>query len=220
MFKKVAVAGLLAVLFSGALADTVSCRVVGVTDGDTLSCLTEGRENLKVRLYGIDAPESRQDFGTQSKKHLSNMVFGKQVTLDVRDTDRYGRTVADVLINDKSVNLRQVETGHAWAYRQYLNNFDFNGYTSAEDKAKRASLGLWSSPNPINPADFRKGVKRGSFKEQLTGKPEKHGNWSCGEKHYCKEMRSCSEAKYHLNVCGLSRLDRDGDGVPCESICH
>lgn len=134
----------------------VTCRVVGVSDGDTLTCLSDIKTQYKVRLHGIDAPESKQDFGTQAKYQLANMVFGKDVTLNIKDTDRYGRTVADVLVNGKSANLTQVTNGYAWAYRSYLRGAEAQTYINAENQARNAKRGLWSMPNPINPADFRK----------------------------------------------------------------
>lgn len=232
-FNQILCAATLLVSSLTAAANSLSCRVVGVSDGDTLTCLTSANQQYKVRLHGIDAPESRQDFGTQAKNSLSNMVFSKTVTLNVKDTDRYGRTVADVLINGKSVNLAQVENGYAWAYRQYLTGNDKTTYVAAENRARAAKLGLWAMPNPINPSDFRKGVKSGSYtaptattpstsrSTQFTrSTPTNSGSLTCGSKRVCGEMNSCAEAMHYLNVCGLSRLDRDKDGVPCESICR
>jgi endonuclease YncB( thermonuclease family) len=74
----------------------VRCRVVGVTDGDTITVLTASKRQEKVRLEGIDAPESAQPFGTQAKKALSELVFGKDVDLHLTARDRYGRFLAHV----------------------------------------------------------------------------------------------------------------------------
>lgn len=219
-------------LAAPSFAQSVSCKVVGVSDGDTLTCLGAGNVQYKTRLYGIDAPESRQAFGTQAKSQLSSLVFGKQVTLDIKDkdTDRYGRHVADVKVNGQSANLAQVESGHAWAYRQYLQGADKNTYVAAESRARAAKRGLWSQPNPINPSDFRKGVKGGTYTPPAaattrqpslqSGSTSSSSGFSCGTKRTCKAMTSCAEAKHYLNVCKVSRLDGDGDGVPCESLCR
>lgn len=218
---------------NAAMAKSVDCRVVGVSDGDTLTCLASGNTQYKVRLYGIDAPESRQDFGTQAKNNLSNLVFGKNVTLNIKDTDRYGRSVAEVVVNGKSANMEQVTNGYAWAYRQYLSGTDKALYIAAETRARAGKLGLWATPNPINPADFRKGVKNGTYTPPSdtaanTAKsttsftrstPTNSGSLTCGAKKTCGEMTSCTEAKHYLNVCGVSRLDNDKDGIPCESLC-
>jgi micrococcal nuclease len=79
-----------------AAAETLlDARVVGVSDGDTITVLY-GNRPLKVRLEGIDCPESGQAFGAAAKLYTSDLVFGKTVTVEPRTTDRYGRTVADV----------------------------------------------------------------------------------------------------------------------------
>lgn len=92
-------------------------KVIGVTDGDTISVLRD-RQPVKVRLNGIDAPESHQDFGTQSKKTLSDLVFGKEVGIKEVDTDRYGRMVGIVFLADgTNVNYAMVYAGMAWWYR-------------------------------------------------------------------------------------------------------
>src|SRR2546426_12847875 len=88
-----------------ALAD-FSGRVVGITDGDTIKVMHNGRAE-KIRLHGIDCPEKGQPFGTKAKEFTSAMVFGKTVTVRVTDTDRYGRTVADVILPDGRVLNRE-----------------------------------------------------------------------------------------------------------------
>lgn len=220
-------------LGANAASSLIDCRVVGVSDGDTLTCLTSNYQQYKVRLYGIDAPESRQDYGTQSKNNLSNWVFDKTVTLYIKDVDRYGRLVADVIVDGQSVNIAQVAYGYAWAYRQYLSGNEKNAYIAAETFAQSNKLGLWSMPNPINPADFRKGVKNGRYTPPSNAinstrnaisfprtTATQSGSPTCGSKRTCGEMSSCAEAKHYLNFCGLSRLDGDNDGIPCESICR
>src|SRR4051794_36557451 len=82
-----------------------SARVVGITDGDTLTVLKANKVQVKIRLHGIDAPETGQDFGTRAKQSASDLAFGKDVTIRARDKDRYGRTVAEVILSDgKNLN--------------------------------------------------------------------------------------------------------------------
>ena len=100
-------------------AQPITCRVVGIADGDTLTCLTEQKQTIKVRLHAIDAPEKQQAFGQQAKKHLSDLVYNKTVTLNIADTDRYGRSVADIQLGSLNVNQQMVKDGYAWAYRRY-----------------------------------------------------------------------------------------------------
>lgn len=135
---------------------TLSCHVVGISDGDTLICLTEQKRQIKVRLRGIDAPEKAQAYGQKAKQHLSDLVYGKTVMLDVADTDRYGRTVAVAVSGNLNVNRKMVEDGYAWAYRQYGGG----EYVGAELAARSARKGLWQDANPVNPADFRQNGRK------------------------------------------------------------
>jgi micrococcal nuclease len=96
-----------------ALAEDFSGRVVAVTDGDTIRVLRNRRE-VRVRLYGVDAPESKQPFGSRAKQFTSGLVFGKAVTVRVRDVDRYGRTVGEVILPDgRNLNQEIVKAGFA-----------------------------------------------------------------------------------------------------------
>ena len=89
----------------GASADQFTGKVVGISDGDTLSVLREGKA-VKVRLHGVDTPEKAQSFGAQARKFTSDMVFQQTVTIIVQDTDRYGRLVGDVLLPDGRSSTR------------------------------------------------------------------------------------------------------------------
>ena len=93
-------------------------KVVGVSDGDTLTVLND-RTPVKIRLHGIDAPETGQDFGSRAKQAASDLAFGKAVTWRTHDIDRYGRTVAEVILPDgRSLNREMVGQGAAWWYRE------------------------------------------------------------------------------------------------------
>jgi endonuclease YncB( thermonuclease family) len=97
--------------------DAYSAKVVGVTDGDTITVLTRDRRQVKVRLHGIDAPESAQPYGTRAKQRTSELSFGQAVTVQPKDTDRYGRTVAIVVLPDgRSLSHELVGDGLAWWY--------------------------------------------------------------------------------------------------------
>src|SRR5262245_66108743 len=100
----------------GAFAEQFTGKVVGISDGDTISVLREGKA-VKVRLHGVDTPEKVQAFGTQARKFTSDMVFQQTVTVIVQHTDRYGRLVGDVLLPDgRSLNQELVKAGVAWSY--------------------------------------------------------------------------------------------------------
>ena len=133
---------------------SITGKVVGVHDGDTLTLLTNRKKEYKVRLEGIDAPEIGQAFGTASKQALSAMAFGKTATVKVSTTDDYGRKVANVYVGDLWVNLAMVEKGMAWQYVHYSKDPQLR---RAEVHARSEHLGLWADKNPVPPWDYRHG---------------------------------------------------------------
>lgn len=142
-----------------AYADLLSGRVVGVSDGDTITILDNTNTQYKIRLAGIDAPEKKQAFGNVSKQSLSDLVYGKQVDIDWQKQDRYGRTVGKVLVSGVNANLEQVKRGLAWYYKKYQNELvleDRLDYLHAEESAEKSRVGLWIDKEPIAPWDFRK----------------------------------------------------------------
>lgn len=107
---------LCAFVFQAHAGSVFEGRVVGVSDGDTITVLVGGHEQIKVRLAEIDAPEKAQPFGQRSKQALSDLVFGKTVRVEQQDTDRYGRVVGRVFVDGTDVNVEQIRQGMAWAY--------------------------------------------------------------------------------------------------------
>src|SRR6478672_10050506 len=108
-----------AALDADPLGSEYAARVVGISDGDTIRVVHDGRE-VRIRLHGIDCPESKQAFGSRAKQFTSEMVFDQVVHLRVRDIDRYGRTVAEVWLGDgRMLNRELVRAGLAWWYRRY-----------------------------------------------------------------------------------------------------
>jgi micrococcal nuclease len=132
-------------------------KVIGISDGDTLTLLVDGRP-LKIRLANIDAPENKQAFGERSKRSLSRLCFGKDAYFQAQDTDRHGRTVAVVNCGGVEANRAQVEGGMAWVYRKYNNDLPL---LFVEARAKEKRRGLWSRKSPTPPWEFglRKGTK-------------------------------------------------------------
>lgn len=144
---------------SFATADTYQGRVVGVSDGDSITVLDADKQQHKVRLGGIDAPEQKQAFGQASKRHLSNLVFGKAVSVETKKRDRYGRQIGKVLVDGRDANLAQVEAGLAWHYKQYAaeqSHSDRQLYSAAEESAQALRKGLWQDRSPMAPWDFRR----------------------------------------------------------------
>lgn len=128
-------------------------KVVGVIDGDTIEVMNEGKA-VRIRLNGIDCPEKSQAFGTRAKQYASELLFQKQVRVEAKGQDRYGRTIADIYLPDGTwVNKKLVEVGLAWHYKQYSTNQEL---ANAEVAARDNKIGLWSDPAPIAPWLFRK----------------------------------------------------------------
>lgn len=138
---------------SVASAQAFTGRVVGVSDGDTIRVLRD-RTEVRVRLNGIDCPETGQDFGSRAKSVTSSLAFGQVVKVIPKETDRYGRIVADVVLPDgRALNEELVRQGMAWWYRHYARNIV--RLAQLESEAKAARRGLWSQPNPVPPWEWR-----------------------------------------------------------------
>lgn len=142
-------------------AEEIYGRVVAVADGDTLTILVSGHNQIKVRLAEIDAPEKVQPFGRRSKQSLSELCFDKEAVLHTTDTDRYGRTVAKVHCAGVDANTEQIRVGLAWAYRKYLHD---QSLLNLESEARTAKRGLWVDSDPLPPWEYRK-LKRHDIKE-------------------------------------------------------
>lgn len=125
-------------------------KVVKIVDGDTIKILKNNNQ-ISVRLYGIDAPEKRQDFGRVSKKALSNKIALKNVQIKEFGKDRYKRTIAKVYLNDEDICKFMVENGYAWAFIKYSKD-----YAIDEKYARENRLGLWKDKAPISPWEWRK----------------------------------------------------------------
>lgn len=199
----------------------ITGRVVGVNDGDTLTLLTADKQQIKVRLSSIDTPEKAQPYGQKSRQALADLTFQKQAVLDAQDRDRYGRTVARVYVDGVDVNRKLVESGAAWVYRQYNRD---QSLLQAEAEAKVAKRGLWALPEAerMPPWEWRRRGQLATAKPKpvLLADSSDTSGFSCSVRKTCGQMSSCAEARYHLETCGNGRLDRDNDGVPCESLCN
>jgi len=134
-------------------------QVIKVIVGETNTILDANKEQFKIRLSGIDAPEKNQAFGNVSKQSLSEMITGKEVKVNYNRRGRYGRIIGKVLLNNEGVNLMQVKRGLAWHYKQYEREQEVEDralYVQGEYLAQKDRLGLWKDKNPIAPWDFRK----------------------------------------------------------------
>lgn len=134
-------------------SNAFACKVVSVADGDTITCLSAGNQQNRIRLAQIDAPERGQPFGNVARKALADKVAGQEVRIVVEDTDRYHRLVAEVFYQGRNINMEMVQEGFAWAYLAYMRN---PVYAQLEQQARKAGGGLWADKNPMAPWDYRK----------------------------------------------------------------
>ena len=151
----------------GLFADTLNGYVVGVSDGETVKVLDAGKKQHRIRLLGIDAPESNQAFGQKSKQYLSSLIFNKNVSITYKEKDQYGRILGTIFYENENINLKMVQAGLAWHYVYFAK--DNKELAEAEAAARKEKLGLWADPNPMPPWDFRRQKKNNAKKKQFKG---------------------------------------------------
>jgi endonuclease YncB( thermonuclease family) len=142
---------------AGRSANSHLWRVVGVHDGDTITCLDENNQQQKIRMAEMDAPELGQDFGKVSRDAMASMVFGKTVEVVDDGKDRYGRWIGHIYVNGTDVNRQMIATGNAWHYAAYSKD---KSLAALQTEAKAQKLGLWVQPNPTPPWEYRKNGKK------------------------------------------------------------
>ncbi len=225
-------------------AEIFSAKVIAVMDGDTVMVLRENGQKLKIRLVNIDAPEKDQPYGKQSRDSLFEMLGRKQVQIDSRAIDKYGRVIALVSVGGLDVNQAQVKRGCAWAGEGWQQRRSVSSrpekqtpgakraagdsgksYIGLQVEAKRAGLGLWAQEDPQTPWQWRRQhppVPPAAQEYRATpGKlaTDKSFDLQCGHKRRCAQMLSCEEARFYLEHCGVKSLDSNSDGIPCERLC-
>jgi endonuclease YncB( thermonuclease family) len=230
--------------FDANVLNTTGIRVI---DGDTVEVTPLSGQSERVRLLGIDAPESKQEYGTKSTTELSQCVNNAIVTIEWTERDRYDRLLGKVIANNIDCNLNQLQKGAAWHYKEYQSSqtpYDRIEYANAEIVARLNGRGLWSNLYPIKPSDYRSGKNSSDLtfdNERLPSKgvskcyskpsadsfsgsdhiiPNPPSNAICSNfiKKTCSQMSSCVEAKQQLR-CGNTTIDGDKDGIPCEALC-
>lgn len=139
---------------STALGDeTVSGKVTRIIDGDSILVTDSKSVEYEVQLEGIDAPEIKQDFGTESTEGLSKLLKDKTVRITWKSKDNFDRPLAQVYDGDKHINMEMIKTGMAWHFKRYNKDEEL---AKAEAAAKEAKKGLWARESPIAPWDYRK----------------------------------------------------------------
>ena len=143
-------------------AESLAGRVVKVIDGDTLDIL-QGRQTVRIRLNGIDSPETGQAYGKRAKQFALELAAQKLVKVEVFEKDRYGRSVGDVLLPDgRNLNREMVRAGYAWWYRKYSKDASLG---KLEEEARLARRGLWQDKVPMAPWEWRKLQRAGGAKQ-------------------------------------------------------
>lgn len=138
-----------------AFASDIEGKIVGITDGDTLTVLHD-LVQIKVRLAEIDTPEKAQPFGQRAKQSLADLCFNKQARIEDKGHDRYGRTIGRVWCAGIDANAQQVQRGMAWVYDRYVTD---RSLYALQDDARAARRGLWADADPVQPWQWRKAKK-------------------------------------------------------------
>ena len=155
------IAFIILLLCGGTVGAFLPGRVISVADGDTVTVLSSSGKRQKIRLYGVDCPESEQAGGKAATKFTSSLALFANVKVEAMDTDSYGRTVAVVALDDgRILNEELVKNGHAWVYPAYCNTPRCAYWQTLEAEAKADRIGLWRDKNPMPPWQWRRHHRR------------------------------------------------------------
>lgn len=128
-----------------------SVYVKKIIDGDSI-VVTHGTKNITVRLWGIDTPEYRQAFSKAAKKYTTKLLADKEIALEVKDWDKYGRMVALVKMrNGRYANEELIRAGYAWVHIYYCKEAICEKWQRYEKNARKKRLGLWREKSPVAP---------------------------------------------------------------------
>lgn len=133
---------------------TLTGKVVGVKDGDTVVVIDVSNYQTTLRLAEVDCPEKDQPFGTKAKQFTSDQIYRKEIKYIVTDIDRYGRSIAKIYYDDnKYLSAELIKNGFGWHYKRYSTS---KNLATFENTARLQQVGLWVEPNPIEPSEWRK----------------------------------------------------------------
>ncbi|AJF08320.1 hypothetical protein GSUB_17185 (plasmid) [Geoalkalibacter subterraneus] len=182
-----------------------TAQVVKVSDGDTITVLTEDKKEARIRFYGVDTPERGQAFGRVATEHLKTLLT-PTVEIEVLDQDRYGRLVG-LVYNSAGTNLNQqmVADGYAWVYTRYCSKSFCSDWKQLQNEARSAASGLWRDRDPVPPWQWRQGKRSSSHPDKELSAPfsgntesqvahrESCRHYDC--KHCSVEFQTAAEAK-------------------------
>lgn len=212
--------------------------VLSVVDGDTVQIEIDGKEET-LRLIGINTPETVDPrkpvecFGKEASNKAKELLTGKSVQLEADSTqgerDKYNRLLRYVILGDgTNFNKKMIEDGYAYEYT-YNTPYKYQAeFKEAQQKAKEEKQGLWaenSCNGELNFPQTKTETETSQSSSSLTSSSSTtsasvSSDFICSGKRTCGQMNSCEEAYFYLNNCGVSGLDRDKDGIPCETICN
>ena len=139
--------------------DFISGKVVKVFDGDTYDLLLEDKTTVRVRMEGIDAPESGMPFSKKAKQYLGELCQGQTVTICTTELDQYGRTISFSYLEDgRELSREMLKAGFAWHFKRYNSDPEL---AALEEEARQAKRGLWKDKNPMPPWENRKLHRQG-----------------------------------------------------------
>ena len=191
----------------------INTTIVDVYDGDTVK-FEYNYEIVRGRLAGIDTPEINQDFGIEARDYLRALVLNKNVDIVFEEKeDKYGRYLITIFDKLENVNRELVKNGYAWAY------MDNKKYKIYQDNARSFGLGLWGVDDKdsiISPSTFRK-MRNPNYFVKL--KDHKIPECRTADFKVCAQFNNCFEAMFWNDICGHTYLDRNDNGIPCETIC-
>lgn len=206
-------------------------KVSQVIDGDTIQVVINGKKET-IRLIGIDTPETVdprkpvQCFGKEASAKAKSLLSGNFIRLEADPTqgerDKYQRILRYVFLEDgTNFNKLMIYEGYAHEYT-YNTLYKYQSeFKQAQKDAEINKRGLWAD-NACSGDTSQSYTNTGSSGSTgaLSGSSSGSGGFTCAGKTTCGQMASCAEAQFYLNSCGVSRLDGDKDGVPCESLCN
>ena len=199
-------------------------KVTKVIDGDTIQAVIDSKKET-IRLIGIDSPETVdprklvQCFGKEASAKAKLLLSDKSVRLESDPTqgerDKYQRLLRYVFLEDgTNFNKLMISEGYAHEYTYNIPYKYQSEFKQAQKEAEENKRGLWADDACLT------NTPQSSIQTSGTVSPTTTNGFACAGKTTCGQMSSCAEAEFYLNTCGVSRLDGDKDGVPCETLCR
>jgi len=146
-------------------SELVSGKVVRVLDGDTYDLLLENKTTVRVRMEGIDAPETGMPYSRKATDYLKELTKGKTIKITLGNKDQYGRVLSYSYLEDgRELSREMIKAGFAWHYKQYNKDPEF---AALEKEAKAAQRGLWQDNNPMAPWDVRRMWRNGESTKEM-----------------------------------------------------